>query len=61
MSDETDGIVAATNDVGIVTLPGGAGHVVIAAFVSESRGDDNARDHAIATVSRAVFDHYAPR
>jgi hypothetical protein len=43
------------------TLPGGAGHVVVAAFLSAARGDDEAREHALALVGRAVFDHYAPR
>jgi beta-lactamase class A len=60
-SDEADGIVAATNDVGIITLPGAGGHVVVAAFLTTARGDDAARAHALARVGRAVFDHYAPR
>ncbi len=60
-SDVTDGVVAATNDVGIITLPGAAGHVIVAAFLKEARGDDAARAHALALVGRAVFDHYASR
>jgi beta-lactamase class A len=60
-SGDTDGITAATNDVGIITLPGGAGHVIVAAFLKEAHGDDAAREHALAVVGRAVFDHYAPR
>jgi len=60
-SDETDGVTATVNDVGIITLPGGAGHVVVVAFLSGSRGDAAARAHAIALLGRAVFDHFAPR
>ena len=58
-SDVTDGVVAATNDVGIITLPGNAGHVIVAAFLKAARGDDAARGRALALVGRAVFDHYA--
>jgi beta-lactamase class A len=59
-SDATDGVTATVNDVGIVTLPGSGGHVVVAAFLSAARGDDAAQAHAIALVGRAAFDHYAP-
>ncbi len=41
--------------------PGSAGHVIVAAFLKEARGDDAARAHALALVGRAVFDHYARR
>lgn len=61
MSDVTDGVVATTNDVGIITLPGNAGHVIVAAFLKSARDDDAARNHAMALVGRAVFDHYARR
>ncbi|MEP7125195.1 MAG: class A beta-lactamase [Byssovorax sp.] len=60
-SDETDDITATTNDAGIITLPGGAGHLIVAAFLADARGDDAARAHAIALVARAAYDHYAPR
>lgn len=59
-SDETDGITPTTNDVGIITLPGDAGHVVVVAFLAGSRGDGAARAHAIAQLGRAVFDHFTP-
>ncbi len=54
-----EGVAAASNDVGIVTLPGNAGHVIIAAFLREAKGDDDARDAAIAAVGNAVFEAYA--
>lgn len=60
-SDETDGITPTANDVGIITLPGGAGHVIVVAFLSNSHGDAAARAHAIAQLGRAVFDHYVAR
>ena len=50
---------ACTNDAGIVTLPGGAGHLVIAVFVKGSDRNLEAREGAIAEVARAAYDHWA--
>jgi len=49
------GITAATNDVGLVTLPGGR-TLAIAVFVSDSPASDEARDHVIAEIARAAWD-----
>jgi beta-lactamase class A len=54
-SGTTNGVTAATNDVGIVTLPDGR-HVAIAVFVSDARGDEAAREGAIAGAARAAWD-----
>ncbi len=45
------GLTAATNDIGIVTLPDGR-HMAIAIFVSDSKADDAARDAVIARIAR---------
>ncbi len=58
---ETDRVMAAVNDVGILTLPGGAGHVAIVAFVSRSDRGQAAIEHAIARISLAVFDHWSAK
>jgi beta-lactamase class A len=50
---------ACTNDVGIVTLPGGGGHVLIAVFVKGSDRSLEARERAIAQIARAAYDHWA--
>jgi len=55
---KTGTIGAATNDVGIVTLPGDAGHLVIAAFVRSSEKEIPAREHAIAQVARVLHDFF---
>ena len=52
------GIAAATNDVGIMTLPNGS-HVVVVAFVSNSSAGENARDEVIARIARCVWDVYS--
>lgn len=45
------------NDVGIVDLPGGAGHLVTAVFVKGA--DDAARgERAIAHIARAAYDYF---
>jgi beta-lactamase class A len=45
------------NDVGIVDLPAGGGHLVIAAFVKDA--DDAAKaERAIAHVARAAYDYF---
>ncbi len=56
----TDGITAALNDVGILTLPGNGGHVAIAMFVKGSRRSNGRIERCIARVARAAYDHWAP-
>lgn len=48
-----------TNDAGIITLPGGAGHVAIAVMVKESHNAIPVQERAIAEIARAVYDHFA--
>jgi len=49
------GITAATNDIGIITLPNGR-HVAIAVFVSDSVADEATREEVIARIAKAVWD-----
>lgn len=53
-SRTADGVTAATNDVGLVTLPNGR-HLAIAVFVSDSMANDATREEVIAKVARAVL------
>lgn len=55
-SDTKDGITAATNDIGVVTLPNG-NHFILVAFVSDSKANDSTRDAVIAQIARAVYDN----
>jgi beta-lactamase class A len=52
------GIRAATNDVGIVTLPDGR-HYAIVVYVSDYWGGINKGEHVIAEISRMVWDYYS--
>jgi len=54
-SGTAGGITAATNDIGIITLPNGR-HMAIAVLLANARGDDAARDSVIARASRAAYD-----
>ena len=49
------GISAATNDIGLITLPNGR-HVAIAVFVSDSKAGTETREGVIARIARAVWD-----
>ncbi|WP_377160344.1 class A beta-lactamase, subclass A2 [Mucilaginibacter terrae] len=50
------GITAATNDVGIITLPNGK-HVAVAIFISNSKVDLAMRESVIARIAKAVYDN----
>jgi beta-lactamase class A len=49
------GLTAATNDIGLVTLPDGR-HLAVAVFITDSTASDAARDAAIARIARAAWD-----
>jgi beta-lactamase class A len=49
------GLTAATNDIGIITLPEGR-HLAVAVFVSDSPADEATRESVIAKVAKAVWD-----
>jgi beta-lactamase class A len=52
------GMTAATNDIGIITLPDGR-HLAIAVFVSDSPADLATREGVIAKIAKAAFDAVA--
>ena len=46
------------NDVGIIELPDGAGHVVLSVFVKESQATPELQERTIAQVARSVYDYF---
>ncbi|MBV8253961.1 MAG: class A beta-lactamase, subclass A2 [Chitinophaga sp.] len=52
-----NGITAATNDAGIITLPNGK-HVAITVFVSDAKATETEREGTIAAIAKAVWDAY---
>lgn len=59
-SGSTDSITAATNDIGIVTLPRDLGHLVIAVFLKNSNQPVDRRERSIARIARIAYDQWAP-
>jgi beta-lactamase class A len=49
------GMAAATNDIGLITLPDGR-RLAIAIFVTDSKADDATRDSVIARIAKAAHD-----
>jgi beta-lactamase class A len=52
-----DGIAAATNDSGVIFLPGGR-HVAVSVYLKASTKSDAGRDSIIARIARAAYDAY---
>ena len=57
--DATTQVAKATNDVGLVTLPSGRGHLAIAVLVSQSKLPDAAQEKLIAEIARAAYDAFS--
>ena len=51
-------LTAATNDVGLISLPNGR-HLAIAVFVSDSTADLATREEVIAKIARAAWDYWS--
>jgi beta-lactamase class A len=54
------GLTAASNDVGIMTLPDST-HVAIAVFVTDAAADESQCEAVIARIAQAVWDAHTPR
>jgi beta-lactamase class A len=55
VAHKTGTIGTVANDVGIITLPGGGGHLVIAGLVKGSTASVRVRDQAIAAAVGLVY------
>lgn len=55
-----EGVNAATNDAGIVTLPNGE-HFAIVVFVANATADAKTREAVIARITRAVWDDFTAK
>jgi beta-lactamase class A len=52
-----NGIAAATNDVGIITLPNGQ-HILLAVYIADSSADAGTREKIIAEIAKAAWDRW---
>lgn len=56
-SNTVNGITAATNDIGIITLPNGK-HLAVAVFVSDAKADRETREGVIARIAKSAYDEF---
>ncbi|HEY4356427.1 MAG TPA: class A beta-lactamase [Acidobacteriaceae bacterium] len=49
------GVTAATNDIGLITLPDGR-RLALAVYVTDSRADDSTRDRVMARIAQAAYE-----
>jgi beta-lactamase class A len=61
VADKTGTIGGSVNDVGVITLPEGAGSVVVAVYIKGSDAAYEAREKTIAQIGRAVRDYFLYR
>jgi beta-lactamase class A len=57
-SGSKNGISAATNDIGIVSMPNGK-HFAIAVFITDSSADEHTREASIAKISKVFYDRWS--
>ena len=57
-SGREDNIMAAFNDIGIVTLPNGK-HYAIAVFITNSKENDEINAAIIAEISKSVWEYFS--
>jgi beta-lactamase class A len=59
VAHKTGTMAAAINDVGIITLPDGAGHLAVAVFVNTLHSTTWRRERTIAEVARVLHDYFS--
>jgi beta-lactamase class A len=50
-----EGMIPATNDVGLITLPDGR-RLALAVFVTDAHTDQDACEYVIAAIARKIYD-----
>lgn len=58
VANKTGTIGGTVNDTGVLTLPDGAGEIVIAVYVKKSAAPVEDRERAIAEIARSVHDYF---
>ena len=58
VADKTGTGDDATNDVGLITLPAGSGHLAMAVLISGSKSSAETQEKLIAELARAAYDFY---
>jgi beta-lactamase class A len=58
VADKTGSGTAATNDIGVITLPDGKGHLAIAVLINGTKSKTEAQEKLIAEIARAAYDAF---
>ncbi|HEY4070940.1 MAG TPA: serine hydrolase, partial [Sphingomicrobium sp.] len=58
VAEKTGTIGGSVNNVGVITLPGNAGKLIVAVFIKKSSRPFEDRERVIADISRALYDYY---
>jgi beta-lactamase class A len=58
VAHKTGTLGGVADDVGVITLPGDAGHVAISVFTKASFKPEEASERAVAEVARTVYDYF---
>jgi beta-lactamase class A len=58
VAHKTGTLGGVADDVGVITLPGDAGHVAISVFTKASVKPEEASEKAVAEVARTVYDYF---
>jgi beta-lactamase class A len=59
VAHKTGSMGGVVNDVGIVTLPGKAGHVALSIFTKGSYRPEEVSEKTVAEISRTIYDYFA--
>jgi beta-lactamase class A len=58
VAHKTGTLGGVSNDIGIITLPNGAGHVALSVFIKGSSAPEEQADRAIAEIARTIYDYF---
>jgi beta-lactamase class A len=58
VAEKTGTIGGSVNNVGMITLPGNAGKLIVAVFIKQSAKPYEDRERVIADISRALYDYH---
>jgi beta-lactamase class A len=58
VAHKTGSMGGVVNDVGVMTLPGNAGHVAIAVFTKGSGRPEEVSEKTVAEISRTIYDYF---
>jgi beta-lactamase class A len=58
VAHKTGTLGGVANDVGVISLPNGLGHVAVSVFTKASSKSEDAEERAVAEVARTIYDYF---